>query len=91
MNIDSYKQKKTIVYENKSFVLYDVIFFSNLFCFDDEGKVIWRIGDYLNNPVLIMDVVLTKEGQLRVFDAYQRRFDVDIENGTLSNMEVIFK
>ena len=79
--------KNKIVFEGESFVLYDVMWSSNLYCFDKQGVMKWRVGSYQHKECLFIYMSMTNNSVLKVWDIHNRRFDVDLCNGKLSNME----
>ena len=72
---------------NLTIIVYDTMSLSNIYCYDNNGLQLWRVGDYHEKELLFLYACYSKPRKCVVaFDAHGRRFDVNLKDGSLNNM-----
>jgi len=67
---------------------------NNILCYDEKGKLCWRISDQLllnivskqQIPYVAIQVL---DGELYATDFWGRKFNVDVENGKLIDVKIV--
>ncbi len=67
---------------------------NNILCYDENGKVCWRINNELPSnisskeqiPYVAIQII---DGKLYATDFWGRKFNVDVENGDLIDVRIV--
>ncbi|MEG0416666.1 MAG: hypothetical protein RR565_11090 [Erysipelothrix sp.] len=94
-----YNIRKTIVWEDKVFVLLSIPTgielglneINNLFSISLDAIVLWRVDNSTNgkiNDFPFEGITMTKNNELRAFDFYGRNYLVNMDNGKISDLKI---
>ena len=88
ISINDFPVRDLLEIDNKKIVVFDVIWPSNVFCFDLNGKLIWQIGKYGDKQQLFLNLSYNYAlSKCVVFDAHNCRYTINVDNGSLSEFE----
>jgi hypothetical protein len=67
---------------------------NNVLCYDENGKMCWRISDELASNIVSKEqipyvAIQTMNGKLYATDFWGRKFNVDAENGKLIDVKIV--
>ena len=67
---------------------------NNILCYDENGKMLWRISDKLPSNIVSKEqipyvVIQILNGKLYATDFWGRKFNVDAENGKLMDVKIV--
>ncbi len=67
---------------------------NNVLCYDENGKMCWRISDELPSNIVSKEqipyvAIQTMNGKLYATDFWGRKFNVDAENGKLIDVKIV--
>lgn len=67
---------------------------NNIMCYDENGKICWRISNELPSNIISKDqipyvAIQVIAGKLYATDFWGRKFNVDIETGKLINVKIV--
>lgn len=67
---------------------------NNVLCYDEKGKICWRISNELPSNIVSKEqipyvAIQVIDGKLYATDFWGRKFNVDIENGKLIDVKIV--